>query len=53
MKYPENVLVRLSEKDMENLTKAADQLDIPRSALVRRAWREWLKQPQANGEFAY
>lgn len=42
MKYPQYLQVRLTEEDMQQLTKASEQLDLPRGALVRKAWREWL-----------
>jgi hypothetical protein len=42
-KYPNLLNLRLTDEDLKQLEEMSQQLDIPRSTLVRRVWREWLK----------
>lgn len=42
VKYPNFLNLRLTDDDVSQLEKISQKLDIPRSTLVRRVWREWL-----------
>lgn len=42
-KYPAPFNVRFTDEDMKQLDQLSQKLDMPRSALIRRAWREWFK----------
>lgn len=41
VKYPGILNLRLSHEDLRQLSEASEKFDTPRSALIRRAWREW------------
>lgn len=43
MKYPTTIQIRLANEDKTKLDQMSESLDLPRSALLRRAWREWLQ----------
>lgn len=43
LKYPAILNLRLTNEDMRQLDEVSKKLDMPRSTLIRRAWREWLK----------
>ncbi len=43
VKYPIPLNVRVTEEDIRQLDELCRQLDLPRAALIRRAWREWVQ----------
>jgi predicted transcriptional regulator len=42
-KYSNIVPIRLTDEDVEEVNQMASKLNTPRSTLIRRVWREWLK----------
>lgn len=44
MKYHQTIQIRLNDEDLKLLEKISQDFDIPRAALMRRAWREWAKR---------
>lgn len=44
MKYHQTIQIRLNDEDIKLLEKISQDFDIPRAALMRRAWREWAKR---------
>lgn len=46
VKYPNLLNLRLTDEDLKQLEEASEKFDIPRSTLIRRVWREWLKSTE-------
>lgn len=44
LKYHQTIQIRLNDEDVQLLDKISQDFDIPRAALMRRAWREWAKR---------
>lgn len=42
VKYPRLLNLRLTNDDIAELDRHSQQLDLPRSTLIRHIWREWL-----------
>lgn len=42
VRYPNLLNLRLTDEDVRRLEEISIKLDVPRSTLVRRVWREWL-----------
>lgn len=48
IKYPKPFNIRLTDEDMQHLEEVSKKLDIPRSILIRRAWREWFANQKST-----
>lgn len=48
MKYPTTIQIRLANEDKTKLDQMSESLDLPKSTLLRRAWREWLLASSEN-----
>lgn len=52
VKYPNLLNLRLTDVDLAQLEEISQRLDMPRSTLVRRIWREWLKDQLPQKDLA-